>query len=99
MFRGLFPVVVNHPAETALAVEVARAVMGFNAVDLDHPQLIGSEDFAFMLEQRPGNIALLGNGTMAGPHDPAYDFNDAAILSGATYWMRLVKAAMPIPTH
>lgn len=95
VFKGLYPVVVNHPAETALAVEVARAVMGFDFVDPDHPQLMGSEDFAFMLEQRPGNIALLGNGSTAGLHDPAYDFNDAAIPYGVAYWTRLVEAAMP----
>ncbi|TAU57470.1 amidohydrolase [Rhizobium ruizarguesonis] len=95
-FRNLYPAVVNHPAETALAVEVARTVMGENAVDPDHAQLMGSEDFAFMLEQRPGNIALLGNGRTAGLHDPAYDFNDAAIPYGVAYWTSLVKTAMPL---
>ncbi|RWC29970.1 MAG: amidohydrolase [Mesorhizobium sp.] len=99
MFRSLYPAVVNHPAETALAVEVARAVMGADAVDPDHPQLMGSEDFAFMLEQRPGNIALLGNGSTAGLHDPAYDFNDAAIPYGVSYWTRLVETTMPLPMH
>lgn len=96
VFRELYPVVVNHPAETALAVEAARVVMGVDAVDPDHQQLMGSEDFAFMLEQRPGNIALLGNGSTAGLHDPAYDFNDMAIPYGVAYWMRLVEAAMPM---
>ena len=98
VFRALYPTVVNHPAETALAVEVARAVMGADAVDPDHPQLMGSEDFAFMLEQRPGNIALLGNGSTAGLHDPAYDFNDAAIPYGVAYWTRLAETALPLPT-
>jgi hippurate hydrolase len=79
VFKGLYPAVVNHPAETALPVEVARAVTGVDAVDPDHPQVMGSEDFVFMLEQRPGNIALLGNDSTAGLQDPAYDFNDAAI--------------------
>lgn len=95
-FRNLYPVVVNHPAETALAVKVARTVMGEGAVDPDHPQLMGSEDFAFMLEQRPGNIALLGNGRTAGLHDPAYDFNDAAIPYGISYWTHLVDTALPL---
>ncbi|UXT61375.1 amidohydrolase (plasmid) [Agrobacterium fabrum] len=95
-FRNLYPVVVNSPAETALAVEVARAVMGEDAVDPDHSQLMGSEDFAFMLEQRPGNIALLGNGNTPGLHDPNYDFNDAAIPYGISYWMRLVEMALPL---
>jgi hippurate hydrolase len=49
-----------------------------------------------MLEQRPGNIALLGNGSTAGLHDPNYDFNDAAIPYGIGYWMRLVETALPL---
>ena len=89
--------VVNHPAETALAVAVARSVMA--AVDAEHPQLMGSEDFAFMLEERPGNIALIGNGDTAGLHDASYDFNDAAIPFGVSYWMRLIDTAMPIDRH
>jgi hippurate hydrolase len=95
-FRNLYPAVVNHPAETALAVEVARTVMGEDSVDPDHSQLMGSEDFAFMLEQRAGNIALLGNGSTVGLHDPGYDFNDAAIPYGVGYWTRLVETAMPV---
>lgn len=95
-FRNLYPVVVNSPAETALAVEVARSIMGEDAVDPDHSQLMGSEVFAFMLEQRPGNIALLGNGNTPGLHDPNYDFNDAAIPYGISYWMRLVEMALPL---
>ncbi|UXR95175.1 amidohydrolase (plasmid) [Agrobacterium tumefaciens] len=95
-FRNLYPALVNHPAETALVVKVARTVMGEDSVDPDHSQLMGSEDFAFMLEQRPGNIALLGNGSTAGLHDPAYDFNDAAIPYGVAYWTRLIEASMPL---
>jgi len=98
-FKGLYPVVVNHAAETALAVEAARAIMGAEAVNPDHPQLMGSEDFAFMLEERPGNIALIGNGDTAGLHDASYDFNDAAIPFGVSYWMRLIDTAMPIDRH
>lgn len=94
--RPLYPALRNHPAETALAVAVARQVMGFDAVDPDHPPVMGSEDFAFMLEQRPGNMALLGNGDTAGLHDPSYDFNDAAIPHGVSYWTALVETAMPI---
>ena len=93
-FRNLYPVVVNHPAETALAAAVAHDIM--EAVDTEHPQLMGSEDFAFMLEERPGNIALIGNGDTAGLHDASYDFNDAAIPYGVSYWTRLVETAMPI---
>jgi len=95
-FRNLYPVVVNSPAETALAVEVARAFMGVHAVEPDHAQLMGSEDFAFMLEQRPGNIALLGNGSTAGLHEPSYDFNDAAIPYGINYWTRLIETGLQL---
>jgi len=94
-FKGLYPVVVNHPEETDLAVEVARSVMGAMAVDPDHHQLMGSEDFAFMLEERPGNISLLGNGASAGLHDASYDFNDDAIPYGVSYWVKLAETAMP----
>lgn len=57
---------------------------------------MGSEDFAFMLEMRPGNIALIENGSTAGLHDPSYDFNDAAIPYGVAYWERLIEKAMPL---
>jgi len=66
------------------------------AVDAEHPQLMGSEDFAFMLEERPGNIALIGNGDTASLHDASYDFNDATIPYGVSYWTRLVETAMSI---
>ena len=98
-YKSLYPVVVNHPAETALAVNVARDLMGADAVNADHPQLMGSEDFAFMLQERPGNIALIGNGNTAGLHEASYDFNDAAIPYGVSYWMRLVETAMPGNVH
>ncbi|MBW6426068.1 hypothetical protein KX729_32380 [Rhizobium sp. XQZ8] len=52
--------------------------------------------FRRSLEQRPGNIALLGNGSTAGLHDSTYDFNDAAIPYGVAYWTRLIEASMPL---
>ena len=48
-----------------------------------------------MLEARPGAFIFLGNGNTAGLHHPAYDFNDAIIPAGTSYWMRLVEMAMP----
>jgi len=56
---------------------------------------MGSEDFAFMLEERPGNIMLIGNGNSAGCHHPVFDFNDAAIPFGIAYWVRLIESGMP----
>ena len=57
---------------------------------------MGSEDFAFMLESRPGNIILIGNGDTAGVHDAKYDFNDAAIPYGVAYFRSLIERGMPL---
>ena len=70
-------------------------VAGDERVDPDTPPLMGGEDFSFMLEARPGAFIFIGNGDSAGLHHPAYDFNDAAIPAGISYWARLVETAMP----
>ena len=56
--------------------------------------MLGGEDFAFMLQERPGAFIYLGNGETAGLHHPAYDFNDEAIPYGVSYWARLVETAL-----
>jgi metal-dependent amidase/aminoacylase/carboxypeptidase family protein len=90
-----YPVTVNHAAQTAFAAGVARQIAGEGAVDVDVPPTMGGEDFAYMLEARPGAFIFIGNGDTAGVHHPAYDFNDAAIPAGVSYWARLVETAMP----
>ncbi|HEX4892954.1 MAG TPA: M20 aminoacylase family protein [Hyphomicrobiaceae bacterium] len=90
-----YPVTVNHAAQTAFAAGVARQIAGESAVDVDVPPTMGGEDFAYMLEARPGAFIFIGNGDTAGVHHPAYDFNDAAIPAGVSYWARLVETAMP----
>ena len=67
-YRRMFPPVVNHEHETELAVRVASVVVGPGNVQADKPPLMGSEDFAFMLERRPGNIMLIGGGATAALH-------------------------------
>jgi amidohydrolase len=91
-----YPVTVNHPRETEFAVEVARGIAGADKVQPDNPPVMGAEDFSFMLEACPGNMIFIGNGDTAGLHHPAYDFNDAAIPYGVSYWTRLVETAMPV---
>ena len=89
-----YPVLVNTDAETAFAAEVATELLGPDRVLLDRPAVMGSEDFAFMLEHRPGCYLFLGNGDGAGScmvHNPGYDFNDAAMETGAAYWSLLVQ--------
>jgi len=87
--RG-YPVVVNHAAQTDVAIEVAKQVAGEGNVR-EMPPLMGGEDFAYMLEQRPGAFIFCGNGDSAGLHHPAYDFNDEAIVFGTSYWIKLVE--------
>jgi hippurate hydrolase len=87
--RG-YPVVVNHASQTDVATQVAKEVAGDANVQ-EMPPLMGAEDFAFMLEQRPGAFIFCGNGDSAGLHHPAYNFNDDAIVFGTSYWIKLVE--------
>jgi amidohydrolase len=87
--RG-YPVVVNHAPQTDFAIQVAKEVAGDANVQ-EMPPLMGGEDFAFMLQQRPGAFIFCGNGDSAGLHHPAYDFNDDAIVFGTSYWIKLVE--------
>ena len=89
-----YPVLVNTAAETAFAAQVATELLGQDKVLLDRPAVMGSEDFAFMLEHRPGCYLFLGNGDAVGScmvHNPGYDFNDAAMETGAAFWSLLTE--------
>jgi hippurate hydrolase len=93
-----YAVLVNTPAETAFAREVAVELVGEAQVTRQGPPLTGSEDFAFMLERVPGSYLLIGNGTGEGAgeggcmvHNPGYDFNDANIGTGSAYWVLLAE--------
>jgi len=92
--RG-YPITVNHARETDFAVKIASEVAGSTKVAADTPPIMAGEDFAFMLQARPGNMIFIGNGDTAALHHPAYDFNDAAIPHGVSYWARLVELGMP----
>ena len=94
-YERKYPVTVNHRQQTEFAAGVAGEVAGRDKVDTDIQPLMGGEDFSFMLEARPGAFILLGNGDTAGVHHPKYDFNDAAIPAGISYWARLIETAMP----
>jgi len=90
-----YPVTVNHAREAAVAAEVARDVVGADRVNDRTMPLMGSEDFAFMLEARPGAFIFLGMGDGNECHHPAYTFNDNILGHGASYWVRLVEKSMP----
>ncbi|MGB7286122.1 MAG: M20 aminoacylase family protein [Salaquimonas sp.] len=94
-FREGYPVTFNHSAATQKAADVARLVAGDNKVNQSVKPMMGGEDFAYMLEERPGAYIFMGNGDTAGLHHPAYDFNDDAIPHGASYWAKLVETLLP----
>jgi hippurate hydrolase len=90
-----YPVTFNNAEKTSFVAKVAGSLVGSSNVDLAVPPTIGSEDFSFMLEERPGSYIFMGNGDSAGLHHPAYDFNDKAIPVGVSYWASIVETAMP----
>ncbi len=85
------PVTVNHPAETDYAAKAAIDIVGADNVDTEVDPTMAGEDFAFMLQARPGAYILIGNGQTPGLHNPAYDFNDEALAAGISYWVRLAE--------
>jgi amidohydrolase len=89
-----YPVVVNHDRQTDFAASIAQEIAGKDKVDIAVPPVMGAEDFAFMLQERPGAFIFVGNGDSAGLHHPAYDFNDETIPIGTSYWVRLAETAL-----
>jgi hippurate hydrolase len=93
-YRTGYPVLANDEGATALAAAIAGEIGGDDRVNTDFPPMMGAEDFAYMLEERPGAFIFVGNGNSAGLHQPAYNFNDEAIPAGASYWVRLTETAL-----
>lgn len=102
-FKRNYPPLINHARETAFAVEVMQSIVGKHRVEAKVEPTMGAEDFAFMLQQKPGCYVFIGNGEGEhramghglGPcnlHNPSYDFNDDLLPIGATYWVRLAEA-------
>ena len=88
-----YPVMVNHAAETDHARAAAEKVTG--QPPLEVPPVMGGEDFAYMLEARPGAYILVGNGDTAMVHHPEYNFDDEAIPYGASFWAEMVETRLP----
>jgi hippurate hydrolase len=89
-----YPPTINHPAQADFAASVARQVAGADHVITEVGPVMGTEDFSFMLEARPGAFIWIGNGDSAGLHHPAYDFNDAALPYGMAYFAGIVETAL-----
>ena len=76
-------------------VDVAEEVAGVANVDNNAAQVMGAEDFSYMLEERPGAYIRVGNGDTASLHHPNYNFNDEAIPFGTSFWVELVEKRLP----
>ena len=101
-FERNYPPTINSEAEAVFAREVMASIVGADNVRVQEPTM-GAEDFAFMLQAKPGAYCFISNGDGehremghgGGPctlHNPSYDFNDDLIPLGATYWVRLAEA-------
>lgn len=91
-----YPATINDADKTAFAAAVARDVAGENRVVADAGREMGAEDFAYMLEKRPGAYLFLGQGEGAGLHHPKYNFNDEIAPVGASFFARTVERAQPL---
>lgn len=97
-YQRNYPATVNTSAETELAAAAAAAIVGQENVHRDAAPSMGSEDFAFMLQERPGCYVWMGTGAGENGcflHNPGYDFNDETLPIGASYWARLIENLLP----
>src|SRR4051794_22152763 len=100
-YQRRYPPLVNAKEQTEVAIAAAAATAGAANVDGKTTPLTGAEDFAFMLEKKPGAYIMIGNGGDAtspggchNVHTPLYDFNDEILATGAAYWINLVAAEL-----
>jgi amidohydrolase len=101
-FKRNYPPLINHARETGYAIEAMTAVVGAAQVNSAVAPTMGAEDFAFILQEKPGCYVFIGNGEGThrvhghglGPcqlHNTSYDFNDSLLPIGASYWVKLVE--------
>jgi amidohydrolase len=93
--RG-YPATYNSAEGVVTATKAARDVSGIEAVVDDFEPVMGSEDFSYILEKRPGAYLFMGQGPSAGLHHPEYNFNDDVAPVGASFFARLVETAQPV---
>ncbi|MDG0989693.1 MAG: M20 family metallopeptidase [Yoonia sp.] len=91
-----YPATINDADKTRFAADVAREIAGDDGVNANAGPEMGAEDFAFLLENRPGSYLFVGNGETAGLHHPEFDFDDETAAAGASFFARLVERAQPI---
>jgi len=102
-YERVYPATINSPEEARFAGEVAQKLLGHEQVDRELEPSMGAEDFAFMLQVRPGAYLRLGQGTEHGVgscflHNSRYDFNDEVLPLGAALHAGLIEQGLPLPT-
>ena len=95
-YRRDYPATVNHAENAGWAANVAADVVGEDRVERNAPPSMGAEDFAFMLEARPGAYLNLGMGGGPRCHNPAFDFKDEISPIGASFFARMVEMRQPL---
>ena len=97
-YERRYPPTVNSEIEAHLAGSVATELVGADSVNLNPKPAMGSEDFAYMLQEKPGAYIWIGNGDGEGScmvHNPSYEFNDEILPIGATWWVKLAETSLP----
>ena len=97
-YERRYPPTVNSEIEAHLAGSVATELVGADSVNLNPKPAMGSEDFSYMLQEKPGAYIWIGNGDGEGScmvHNPSYDFNDEILPIGATWWVKLAETSLP----
>jgi amidohydrolase len=97
-YERRYPATVNSAQETEEAIRAASMVVSEDRVLTDIQPVMGSEDFAFMLKERPGAYIAIGGGDPRPngmPHQPGYDFNDEILPIGVSYWVNLIEMLLP----
>ena len=98
-YERRYPPLVNDAEHIERCAGIARELVGDANLDTESAPVMGSEDFAFMLQERPGAYVNLGNGVGEDGgvmvHNPGYDFNDAALPYGASFWALLIERLLP----
>ena len=98
-YERRYPPTVNSVEETEFAARAAITTSSSEAVNRNPKPSMGSEDFAYMLLEKPGCYIWIGNGDGEGScmiHNPGYDFNDDILPIGASYWSHLVAQLLPV---
>ena len=94
-YQRSFPVTINDADSSARCAQLATELLGADRAISDMEPSLGGEDFAYMLQHKPGCYAKIGNGTSADLHSCHYDFNDEIILPGVAYWRHLAESLLP----